>query len=210
MAAWLWASAQADTGDASIADYAAILFGVSNVLGAMILFFERVSHHPPLPSSIDPKTSQCFFTHRILKVSNNHLLTFIFFIFCIFSFTAALGAASLFFTNATADLTSQLSGGWIFPLVILSGLACDLAISIVTAFYLRYQTPIEIAECVFSFWSAYVNELCAQCLWMHRPSVPLGSWSVSPYRPLTKTHSPCRRNGFCYEVWCTFLSTCRF
>lgn len=84
-------------------------------------------------------------------MSNNHLLAFIFFILCIFSFTAALGAASVFFTNTTADLTSQLSGSWIFPLVIISGLVCDLATSITTAFYLRYETPTEVAECVVLF-----------------------------------------------------------
>jgi hypothetical protein len=82
-----------------------------------------------------------------MKASNNHLLAFVFLVFCIFSFTAALGAACVFFTNATADLTSQLSSSWIFPLVIFSGLVCDLAINTATAFYLRSQTQMEVAEC---------------------------------------------------------------
>jgi len=77
-----------------------------------------------------------------MKASNDHLLAFIFFVFCIFSFTAALGTACVFFTNATADLTSQLSNTWIFPLVIISGLVCDLAINIATGFYLRSQTEV--------------------------------------------------------------------
>ena len=51
MSAWLWANGQADTGEASVADYAVILFGVSNISGAAILFFERVSHRPPCLSS---------------------------------------------------------------------------------------------------------------------------------------------------------------
>jgi hypothetical protein len=109
--------------------YATILFGVSGVLSATILFLER-----------------CFFSVRILQVSNNHLLAFVFFISCIFSFTAALGAASVFFVNATADLASQLSSSWIFPFVIISGLVCDLAISVTTAFYLRAHTPTEVAD----------------------------------------------------------------
>lgn len=82
-----------------------------------------------------------------MKASNNHLLAFVFFVFCIFSFTAALGAACVFFTSATTELTSQLSSSWIFPLVIISGLVCDLAINIATAFCLRTQTRTEIAEC---------------------------------------------------------------
>jgi len=129
LATWVWASAQVNTGDASVPGYATILLGVASVLGATILFLER-----------------CFFAHRILTASNNHLLAFVFFILCIFSFTAALGAASIFFVNATADLTSQLSNSWIFPLVIISGLVCDLAISVATAFYLRSQTPTEVAD----------------------------------------------------------------
>ncbi|KAH0832344.1 hypothetical protein J3R83DRAFT_13360 [Lanmaoa asiatica] len=131
MAAWLWASAQANTGDASVPHYATILFGVSSVLGTVILFLER-----------------CYFSRSILKASRNHLLAFVFFVFCVFTFTAALGAACVFFTNATADLTSQLSSTWIFPLVIISGLVCDLAITIVTAFYLRSQTLTEVADCL--------------------------------------------------------------
>ena len=83
-----------------------------------------------------------------MKVSNNHLLAFVFFIICIFSFTATLGAASIFFTNVTADLTNELSGSWVFPLVIISGLVCDLAISTTTAVCLRSQTPTEKAEYV--------------------------------------------------------------
>lgn len=44
MAAWLWANRQTGTEDPSVADYASILFGISNVFGAMILFIERVSY----------------------------------------------------------------------------------------------------------------------------------------------------------------------
>jgi len=129
MAAWLWASTEGNIGDGSLPDYATFLFGVSSVCGAVILFLER-----------------CFFSRRIMKASNNHLLAFVFLVFCIFSFTAALGAACVFFTNATADLTSQLSSSWIFPLVIFSGLVCDLAINTATAFYLRSQTQMEVAD----------------------------------------------------------------
>lgn len=55
MAAWLLASAQVTTEGVSVPDYATILFGVSGVLGATILFFERVSHHypPRLSSRVD-------------------------------------------------------------------------------------------------------------------------------------------------------------
>jgi len=49
MAAWLWASVEVNTGDASVPDYATILFGVSSVCGAIILFLERVSCHSPPP-----------------------------------------------------------------------------------------------------------------------------------------------------------------
>ncbi|KAI9566169.1 hypothetical protein HD554DRAFT_1198169 [Boletus coccyginus] len=129
MAAWLWASVEGNTGDASVPDSATILFGVSSVCGATILFLER-----------------CFFSHRIMKASDNHMLAFVFFVWCIFSFTAALGGASVFFTNGTADLTSQLDSNWVFPLVILSGLVCDLATNIATAVYLRSETPTEAVD----------------------------------------------------------------
>jgi hypothetical protein len=128
-AAWLWASNEVNTGDASMPHYAPILFGISSIFGAIISFLER-----------------CFFSHRILRASNNHLLAFVFFLFCIFSFTAALGAACTFFANSTSDLMSQLGSGWIFPLVFISGLVCDLAINIATGFYLRYQTPTDITD----------------------------------------------------------------
>ena len=102
-----------------------------------------------------------------MKASNNHLLAFIFFSSCIFSFTAALGAACVFFTNAPADLTTQLSSTWIFPLVIISGLVCDLAINAVTAFYLRSQT--EVAECAVPL-----------LMDAHRLIVYTVPWDVSP------------------------------
>ena len=86
-----------------------------------------------------------------MKLSNSHLLAFLFFVLCIFTFTAALGAATIFFTHATADLTSQLSNSWIFPLVLISGLTCDLAINFVTGFYLRSQTLAEVALYVILF-----------------------------------------------------------
>ncbi|KAF8547672.1 hypothetical protein OG21DRAFT_859183 [Imleria badia] len=130
MAAWLWASTEVDARDASVPDYATILFGISSVCGAVILFFQR-----------------CFFSHRIMKASNNHMLAFVSLIFCIFSFTAALGAACVFFTHSTADLARQLSSVWIFPVVIILGLVCDLVINFSTAFCLRCQTPTEVAEC---------------------------------------------------------------
>ncbi|KAF8423715.1 hypothetical protein L210DRAFT_3560573 [Boletus edulis BED1] len=128
MGAWLWETHKMNAGDEPMPIYATILFGVSGVCGAVILFLER-----------------CFFSYRIMKASRNHLLAFLFFLLCIFTFTPALGAASLFFTNPTADLTSQLSHSWIFPLVVISGLACDLAINIATAVYLRSQTQVADA-----------------------------------------------------------------
>ena len=51
MVAWLWASTEGNAEDGSLPDYAAILFGVSSVCGAIILFLERVSRHPPRLSS---------------------------------------------------------------------------------------------------------------------------------------------------------------
>ncbi|KAG9308467.1 hypothetical protein JVU11DRAFT_11809 [Chiua virens] len=129
MAAWLWASMQADIANISVPGFATILFGLSSVFGAVILLFERF-----------------FFSYRILKETNNHLLAFAFFILCIFSFTAGVGAASVFFMNATADITSQLGGKWIFPLMIISGLVCDMAISIAAAYCLRSQIPTDITD----------------------------------------------------------------
>lgn len=59
----------------------------------------------------------------------------------------ALGAACIFFTG-TKDLMNQLYGGWIFPLFIVSGLVCDLAISVTIAFYLRFRPSTEVVGCV--------------------------------------------------------------
>lgn len=104
-----------------------------------------------------------------MKASNNHLLAFVFFVWCIFSFTAALGAASIFFTSGTADLTNQLDSSWIFPLVFLSGLVCDLATNVATAIYLRSEAPTEAVECALLL---LIN--------MHGLTVCAVPWGASP------------------------------
>lgn len=53
MVAWLLANGRAGASDASVAGYAAILFGVSNLSGAVILFCERVSHRSRCLSSLE-------------------------------------------------------------------------------------------------------------------------------------------------------------
>ena len=132
--------------------------------------------------SCSPNACQCFFSYRIVKTSNNHLLAFLSFVFCIFSFTAALGAACVFFTDETANLAPQLSSIWIFPVVLILGLICDLVINVATAFCLRSQTRTEVAECVV-FVSLLID--VHLLIWWYvqyfgtcRPSAPLGRWSV--------------------------------
>lgn len=98
MVAWLWAS-KVDAGDASVPDYATILFGVSSVCGAVILFLQRVrrSHFsPPLVMLTERMSVFLFLSHRE-NVQQPSLGIFIFCVLYFFIYGCVGGSVCLFY-----------------------------------------------------------------------------------------------------------------